>query len=377
MKDYYNDLKKLLRSLGFDELITKLDQIPNKENSPIEVIKMYNKYKRIAPPNDDINRMKDMNRMQERAGIRTENIDMEDVSDISKPNSEINQDLQDELDRLGIDPSVDGPITITFTNKSGKTKTVTMEKNGSFKVVNEINLSKTVVGVALMCSLVSGMMSCTVDKDVRPNNTQTELPSGDENVAPVDFLNTAGKDITLNNIMSGLGKYIPKPKFKKGDTVQYKQQTMKPDFKMQVPDSVNIPDSTTNRSDAPWVGYWKFTDPCRTNNQQVMIWTQTGDDMKKGIIYSGYQLPDTNTIFSARTYKILADGKKYIISAYTISSIYYDEAKAHMTVTMSSPESDSGKPRILEIDYSGDNMRITSWTAGNAIRVKDLSGFKW
>ena len=48
-----------------------------------------------------------------------------------------------------------------------------------------------------------------------------------------------------------------------------------------------------------------------------------------------------------------------------------------MTVTMSSPESDSGKPRILEIDYSGNNMRITSWTSGNAIRVNGLSGFKW
>jgi hypothetical protein len=177
MKDYYNDLKKLLQSLGYDELITKLDQIPNKENSPIEVIKMYNKYKRIAPPNDNINRMKDMNRMQELAGIKTENVDMEDVSDISKPMSEINQDLQDELDRLGIDPSVDGPITITFTNKSGKTKTVTMEKNGSFKMVDENKLTRTAAGIALMCSLVSGMMSCTVDKDVRPNNTQTELPS--------------------------------------------------------------------------------------------------------------------------------------------------------------------------------------------------------
>jgi hypothetical protein len=108
-----------------------------------------------------------------------------------------------------------------------------------------------------------------------------------------------------------------------------------------------------------------------------MIWTQVGNDKMKGIIYSGYQLPDTNTIYSARTYKILADGKKYIISAYTISSIYYDEAKAHMIVTMSSPESDSGKPRTLEIDYSGNNMRVTSWTAGNAIRVSGLDGFKW
>ena len=283
--------------------------------------------------------------------------------------------LMSALKKAGIE--VEDDMNVELKGPTGKTKIVTVNPDG--KVTMDEGIKDSLIKAVCFVSLL-GAVACNRpdDSDLRPNNTQTELPSDDEeNVAPVDFLNTTGKTVTINNILAGLGKYIPKPKFKKGDTVQYKQQTMKPDIKMGLPDSVNIPDSTTNRSDAPWVGYWKFTDPCRTNNQQVMIWTQVGNDMKKGIIYSGYQLPDTNTIYSARTYKILADGKKYIISAYTISSIFYDEAKAHMTVTMSSPESDSGKPRILEIDYSGDNMRITSWTAGNAIRVNGLDGFKW
>ena len=299
----------------------------------------------------------------------------EEIKKVLKETSIPENTLMAALKKAGIE--VEDDMNVELKGPTGKTKIVTVNPDG--KVTMDEGIKDKLVIAATCLVLASGLVSCTKpdNSDLRPNNAQTEMPSGEENVAPVDFLNTSGKTVTINNILAGLGKYIPKPKFKKGDTVQYKQQTMKPDIKMGLPDSVNIPDSITPRSDEPWIGYWKFTDPCRTNNQQVMIWTQVGNDKTKGIIYSGYQLPDTNTIYSARTYKILPDGKKYIISAYTISSIYYDEAKAHMTVTMSSPESDSGKPRILEIDYSGDNMRITSWTAGNAIRVSGLDGFKW
>lgn len=363
MKDYYNDLKKLLRSLGYDGLITKLDQIPNKENNPTEVIKMYNKYKRMAPPNNDINRM------QELAGIKIENVNMGDISDISKSNSEINQDLQDELDRLGIDPSVDGPITITFTNKSGKTKTVTMEKNGSFKVINEINLSKTVAGIALTCSLISGMMSCTVDKDVRPNNTKTEIPSGKEqNAEPVDFLNVKGKDVSMDNITSGLAKWTPKPI--KGDTNQYKQPTMKSNVKR-----IEVrPDSVVVNSNTPWIGYWKFTDECRVNNHQVMIWSQVGDDPLDGIIYSGYQVGPDKADWSH--YQLIG-GKGYFLSAYKISSFDYDKSTNHATVYMSAPDVDKGATQKLEIDFNGNQMNIINWGAGRAVRVGDMSGFKW
>ena len=293
----------------------------------------------------------------------------EEIKKVLKEESISDNTLMKALKKAGIE--VEDGMKVELEGPTGKTKIVTVNPDG--KVTMDEGIKDKLVIAATCLVLASGLVSCTKpdNSDLRPNDTKTEMPSGEENVAPVDFLNTTGKTVTINNILAGLGKYTPKPKTTKGDTVQYKQQTMKPGVKME------LADSAVARNDAPWVGYWKFTDQCRINNQQVMIWTQPGDDIKEGIIYSGYQLPDTNTIFSARTYKILADGKKYIISAYTISSIYYDEAKAHMTVTMSSPESDSGKPRILEIDYSGNNMRITSWTSGNAIRVNGLSGFKW
>lgn len=293
----------------------------------------------------------------------------EEIKKALKETSIPENTLMIALKKAGIE--VEDDMNVELKGPTGKTKIVTVNSDG--KVTMDEGIKDKLVIAATCLVLASGLVSCTKpnDSDLRPNNAQTEMPSGEENAAPVDFLNTTGKTVTMNSVLAGLGKYTPKPKTTKGDTTQYKQMIMKPGVKME------LADSAVARNDAPWIGYWKFTDQCRINNQQVMIWTQPGDDIKEGIIYSGYQLPDTNTIFSARTYKILADGKKYIISAYTISSIYYDEAKAHMTVTMSSPESDSGKPHILEIDYSGNNMRITSWTSGNAIRVNGLSGFKW
>jgi hypothetical protein len=296
--------------------------------------------------------------------------------------------LMKALKKAGIEVTDD--MNVELKGPTGKTKIVTVNPDG--KVTMDEGIKDKLVIAATCLVLASGLVSCTKpnDSDLRPNNAQTELPAGDEeNVAPVDFLNTSGKTVTINNILAGLGKYIPKPKFKKGDTAQYKQQTMKPDIKMGLPDSVNIPDSTTGRSDAPWVGYWKFTDPCRTNNQQVMIWTQVGNDKTKGIIYSGYQLPDTNTVYSSAVYKVLADGKKYIISAYTVK--YWDwnphyknndpsaPSSGRATLVISSPEVDGGADRPLAIDFidGGKKLKVASWGGGNATKVNGLSDFKW
>ena len=293
-----------------------------------------------------------------------------------------------------------GPVNVKIIDKrkghNGEEKTITMgqDEKGNIKVMNEAGIQDKLVIAATCFILATGLVSCTKpnDSDLRPNDTQTELPSGDEeNIAPVDFLNTAGKTVTLDNVVTGLGKYIPKSKFKKGDTAQYKQMTLKPDIKMGLPDSVNIPDSITPRSDAPWVGFWKFTDKCRVDVQQVMIWTQVGNDIKEGgRIYLGYQLPDDDKTYSSAIYKVLADGKKYIISEYRIK---YDDwikdyknsdpsenlSGGRLTVVISSPEVDSGANRPLQIDFieGGDQLKITSWSGGHATRVKDLSGFKW
>ena len=282
-----------------------------------------------------------------------------------------------------LDPEKEGTVKVKIIDyrdsDEGEHKTLSVDLSDdndeySEEMTEDFSSKLRTYALCIISSL--GVASCSKvpSEDIEPSKIEKTVGSSkmDQNSESVDFFNTEGKDVTVNNIMSGLGKYTPKPKFKKCDTVQYKQQTMKPNVKMQLADSAEA------RSDAPWVGYWKFTDKCRADNRQVMIWTQTGDDIKKdAIIYSGYQLPDDDTTYSARTYKILDDGKKYIILGYTISSIFYNKATAHMTVTMSSPTSDSGKPWTLEIDYSGNNMRVTSWAAGNAIRVNGLSDFKW
>ena len=122
-----------------------------------------------------------------------------------------------------------------------------------------------------------------------------------------------------------------------------------------------------------------------------MIWTQVGNDIKKGgRIYLGYQLPDDDKTYSSSVYKVLADGKKYIISEYEIK---YDDwikdyknsdpsenlSGGRLTVVISSPEVDSGANRPLQIDFieGGNQLKITSWSGGHATRVDKLSDFKW
>jgi hypothetical protein len=271
-----------------------------------------------------------------------------------------------------------GPVDVKIIDKrkghNGEEKTITMgqDEKGNVKVMDEGLKDKLMVGI--VCTiLASGLVSCTKpnDSDLRPNNAQTEIPSGEEeNVAPVDFLNTAGKTVTVDNIITGLGKYTPKPKTTKGDTTQYKQMVMKPNIK-----NVEVkPDSVITNSNTPWIGYWKFTDKCRSDNHQVMIWSQVGDNPLDGIIYSGYQVGPEFSSWKAYS---LIDGKGYFLSTNKIKSFNYDKAKSHITVTMSAPDVDQGAIRTLEIDYNGKSMNITNWGSGNAVQVSGMSGFKW
>lgn len=301
-----------------------------------------------------------------------------------------------------LDPEKEGTVKVKIIDyrdsDEGDHKTLSVDLSDdndeySEEMTEDFNSKLRTYALCIISSL--GVASCSKvsSDDIEPSKIEKTVDSSkmEKNDESVDFLNTKGKDITLDNIITGLGKFIPKPKFKKGDTAQYKQQTMKPGVTLGLPDSVNIPDSITPRIEAPWIGYWKFTDKCRSDNQQVMIWTQVGDDIKEGgRIYLGYQLPDNDKTYSSAVYKVLADGKKYIISEYRIK---YDDwikdyknsdpsenlSGGRLTVVISSPEVDSGANRPLQIDFieGGDQLKITSWGAGHATRVKDLSGFKW
>ena len=300
-----------------------------------------------------------------------------------------------------LDPEKEGTVKVKIIDyrdsDEGEHKTLSVDlsdDNDEYSEEMTEDFSSKLRTYALCIISAVGVASCSKvsSEDIEPAKIEkTVEPSKiEKNTESVDFLNTKGKDVTINNVMSGLGKYTPKPKFKKGDTVQYKQFEMKPNAIMGLPDSINIPDSITPRSDAPWIGFWKFTDPCRVNNHQVMIWTQVGNDRMKGRVYLGYQLPDDDKTYSSAVYKVLADGKKYIISEYEIK--YEDWIKDYknsdpsenlsggrLTVVVSSPEVDSGKNNPLQIDFiaGGDQLKITSWSGGHATRVKDLSGFKW
>ena len=292
----------------------------------------------------------------------------EEIKKVLKETSIPENTLMAALKKAGIE--VEDDMNVELKGPTGKTKIVTVNPDG--KVTMDEGIKDKLVIAATCLVLASGLVSCTKpdNSDLRPNNAQTEMPSGEENAAPVDFLNTTGKTVTMNSILAGLGKYTPKPKTTKGDTTQYKQMIMKPNIK-----NVEVnPDSVITNSNTPWIGYWKFTDPCRINNHQVMIWSQVGDNPLDGIIYSGYQVGPEFSSWKAYS---LIDGKGYFLSTNKIKSFNYDKAKSHITVTMSAPDVDQGAIRTLEIDYNGKSMNITNWGSGNAVQVSGMSGFKW
>lgn len=292
----------------------------------------------------------------------------EEIKKALKETSIPENTLMAALKKAGIE--VEDGMKVELEGPTGKTKIVTVNPDG--KVTMDEGIKDKLVIAATCLVLASGLVSCTKpdNSDLRPNNAQTEMPSGEENAAPVDFLNTTGKTVTINNILAGLGKYTPKPKTTKGDTTQYKQMVMKPNIK-----NVEVkPDSVITNSNTPWIGYWKFTDKCRSDNHQVMIWSQVGDNPLDGIIYSGYQVGPEFSSWKAYS---LIDGKGYFLSTNKIKSFNYDKAKSHITVTMSAPDVDQGAIRTLEIDYNGKSMNITNWGSGNAVQVSGMSGFKW
>ena len=260
-----------------------------------------------------------------------------------------NQKLNSELNRLGIDPKTDGPINITFKNKeTGKSKTVTLTPNGSIEELNE-SLSSKIVGLALLCTLAAGTMSCTKIKDSGPNNT--EMSSENTETATAWIQNVKQK--TYQQIPDSLLKHVG-------------------------PGTEALPDSVILNSKTPWVGYWKFTDACRVNNKQALIWSQKDDNPLNGIVYNVIQLGKNSGWENSQGYKELG-GVGYLVTAWSIKSFKYDAAKNTTTTTLSSPEVDSGKPLDMNIQFDGkgENLNIFNWGGGNARRVGGLSDFKW
>jgi hypothetical protein len=292
----------------------------------------------------------------------------EEIKKVLKETSIPENKLMTALKKAGI--KVTDDMNVELKGPTGKTKIVTVNSDGNV-TMNEAGLKDKLLIGATCFILASGLVSCTKpkDSDIRPNNTQTEMPSGNEqNAEPVDFLNVKGKDVTMDNIESGLAKWTPKPI--KGDTNKYKQPTMKSNVKR-----IEVrPDSVVVNSNTPWIGYWQFTGECRVNNNQVMIWSQVGDNPLDGIIYSGYQVGPEYADWSH--YQLIG-GKGYFMSAYKISSFNYDKVKAHATVYMSAPDVDKGATQKLEVDFDGNEMNIINWGAGRAVRVGGMGDFKW
>ena len=298
----------------------------------------------------------ELNRIKELSGVK-----------LVKENKISKNDLITALQKAGIEVTDD--MKVEIQEPAGDTKIVTVNSDGNISM-NEASVKDTLIKAICVVSVL-GAVSCSKpsNSDIRPNNTQTEMPSGNEqNAEPVDFLNVKGKTVSMDNITSGLAKWTPKPI--KGDTNQYKQPTMKSNVKR-----IEVrPDSVVVNSNTPWIGYWKFTDECRTNNHQVMIWSQVGDNPLDGIIYSGYQVGDDKADWSH--YQLIG-GKGYFLSAYKISSFNYDKSTNRATVYMSSTEVDKGATQKLEIDFDGNGMNIINWGGGRAVRVGGMGDFKW
>jgi hypothetical protein len=298
----------------------------------------------------------ELNRIKELSGVK-----------LVKENKISKNDLIDALQKAGIEVTDD--MKVEIQEPAGNTKVVTVNSDGNISM-NEASVKDTLIKAICVVSVL-GAVSCSKpsNSDIRPNNTQTEMPSGNEqNAEPVDFLNVEGKTVSMDNITSGLAKWTPKPI--KGDTNQYKQPTMKSNVKR-----IEVrPDSVVVNSNTPWIGYWKFTGECRVNNNQVMIWSQVGDNPLDGIIYNGYQVGPDKADWSQ--YQLI-EGKGYFLSAYKISSFNYDKSTNRATVYMSAPDVDKGATQKLEVEFNGNEMNIINWGAGRAVRVGGMSDFKW
>lgn len=259
--------------------------------------------------------------------------------------------LDTALQKAGIDTSK--AINVKIVNKTtGKEQVVKYNGESFSNPAMKEGLKDKLVIAATCLILSSGMISCTKEDSLEPNKIENSLE------ANVDFLNTQGLNVPFEVIAKTM--FPQKMKYTK-----YRDRPT-PTLSMGKIDSVVVNPNT------PWIGYWKFTDDCRTNNKQVMIWVQPDDDPMSGTIYFGYQ-KDNNYNYGS----ITIQGHKYTLSAYSIKAFKYDAKTARATVSISCPEVDRGKIFTLEIDYSGKTMRITNWGGGNAIQVNGWGGFKW
>jgi|LakMenE01Jun11ns_1017448.scaffolds.fasta_scaffold9922334_2 hypothetical protein len=265
--------------------------------------------------------------------------------------------LDTALQKAGIDTSK--AINIKIVNKTtGKEQVVKYDGESFSNPAMKEGLKDKLVIAATCLILSSGMISCTKEDSLEPNKIENSLE------ANVDIFNTQGLNVPLEVIAKSM--FPQKIKYAK-------------DRDRQTPTlSMGKIDSAINNQNEPWCGYWKFTDPCRYNNGQVLIWTNPTDSEPYGAIWSGYQTVNPSVDSSWGDFFILK-GKKYLIWKNTIHSFKYDKVKAHVSITMSNPTMDRGKIFPLEIDYSGKTMRITNWQAGNAVEVGGFGGFdfKW
>ena len=263
-----------------------------------------------------------------------------------------------QIKKLGIAPETTGEFE--FIDEEGEKHILMLTPDGELILVEAMTegFRKNLLAGIVCTMLVGGMISCTKEDSLEPNNIENSLE------ANVDFFNTQGLNVPLEVIAKSM--YPVKIKYAK-------------DRNKQTPTlSMGKIDSAVNNQDEPWCGYWKFTDPCRYDNGQVWIWTNPTDSEPYGSIWSGYQTVTPRVDSSWNGFHLLK-GKKYLIHKYTIHSFKYDKVKAHVSITMSNPNHDRGKLFSYEIDYSGKTMRITNWQAGNAVEVGGFDGFnfKW
>jgi len=305
---------------------------------------------------EEINRMRRLMNLME-----VEDIETEDTLDNDPLRDTIIKSLKQQL---GGGKEIYVRLVDNRPGKEGKSNIVKMV-NGEVIDIDDDQPEPVSEGIkdtlkigAICLILASGMISCTKEDSLEPNKIENSLESN------VDFLNTQGLNVPFEVIAKTM--FPQKMKYAK-------------DRDRQTPTlSMGKIDSAVNNQNEPWCGYWKFTDPCRYDNGQVLIWTNPTDSEPYGSIWSGYQTVTPRVDSSWNGFHLLK-GKKYLIDKYTIHSFKHDKVKAHVSITMSNPNTDRGKLFPLEIDYSGKTMRITNWGGGNAVEVGGFDGFdfKW
>jgi hypothetical protein len=294
----------------------------------------------------------EINRIKELSGVK-----------LFKENKISKNDLMIALEKAGVEITDD--MKIEIQEPVGGDKIVTINSDGGISM-NEASVKDTLIKAICVVSVL-GAISCSKpsNSDIGPNNTKTEIPSTKVQNNNIDIFST--NFIEHPQKYSSVEEITNSAKVAGNDgRTQYKKQTIRNNIqRIEVK-----PDSVIISSNTPWIGYWKFTDECRSNNHQVMIWSQIGNNPLDGVIYSGYQVGSDKSDWLS--YQLIG-GKGYLLSKYKINSFNYDKSKSHITVRISSPDVDNGKESILEVDYNGKYMNISNWGGGNATQVGSIS----